>query len=125
MGQRWHLQPSSHKVEDLPSEDMEAPDNLNKSDPICMGKTFSGGRIEGGWPDGVRLPLFWLEPCDELDGTFNEGWDAEAVDGFVFRFPASSAVRCLVLCVLCISEEAGSSPGEAGSGPVIRSKLPG
>lgn len=40
-----------------PSEEIEAPDRRNSSEPICMGKTFSGGNIKGGCPVGVLLPL--------------------------------------------------------------------
>ena len=33
--------------EDAPSEDMDAPESLNSSLPICMGKTRSRGRMSG------------------------------------------------------------------------------
>jgi hypothetical protein len=56
-----------------PSDAIEAPDNLNNSDPIWIGKTFSAGRIDGveAWdfprtiPGGLPAP--WLpEACDVI-----------------------------------------------------------
>lgn len=55
---------------DVPSDDKDAPDSLNSSPPICIGKTRSCGRIWGifdiGWSSidvGAKEPTWavaWL-----------------------------------------------------------------
>lgn len=64
----------------LPSDEMEAPDNLNKSEPIWIGNTFSGGRIEGGCPDEVLVPLPLTGACDETVGRGRAGRGVEPDD---------------------------------------------
>ena len=63
-------------VHNVPSEDMEAPDSLNSSVPIWMGKTRSWGRILGilemscGVDGGKWNVVCWATPLGvspELD----------------------------------------------------------
>lgn len=63
-----------------PSDEMEAPDNLNKSEPIWIGNTFSGGRMDGGCPDEVLVPLFRTEAWDETVGRGRAGRGVEPDD---------------------------------------------
>jgi len=99
---------------------MEAPDNLNRSDPIWMGKSFSGGRIDGGCPEEVRVPLCRVEVCDEVVGS-TDGLGVEAEDWRVLRLPADTPGSALEPAGR--SEEVDPSSGDVGPTPDIRSKV--
>jgi hypothetical protein len=85
-----------------------------------MGKTFSGGRIDGGCPDDTRVPLPRVELCDEADGS-TDGLGVEPEDWRVLLLPAAAPGGA--------REPAGSSEvidpssGDVGPTPDIRSKV--
>lgn len=106
----------------LPSEEIEAPDSLNKSEPIWMGNTFSGGRIDGGCPEDVLVPLALCEPCDEAVGKFTVGRGVEPVACLVLLAPTAPVLRSPREVVGC-SDELDPSSGDDGPMPDIRSKV--
>ena len=101
--------------EHVPSDDIDAPDRRNKSDPIWIGKTFSWGRMEGGCPEETRVPLPRAEACDEVDGSVGglgvepENWRALMLTPGTAPEPVGS------------SEVVDPSSGDFGPMPDIRS----
>ena len=105
----------------VPSDEIDAPDSLNSSEPICIGKTFSGGRTGG---------ICELDP-DRPPLELRFGCEATAdVRGVVPEVPDCLFLRLFALAVLPVldwrpgarSELAEPSRAEGGLGLDIRSK---
>ena len=99
----------------VPSEDIEAPESLKRSEPIWIGKTFSGGRIEGGCADEVRPPARLCELCEEIEGWYKDGRGVEPEDWPVLLLVVAVPVPVWKVPL----EPAGSSEeGEPSSGDI-------